>query len=173
MFSYIYQKVVQSPERLMTEIELAGLPRPAYTDTTASSVTLYFENALGSGQEITLEEVVQGHQVQSVDEYIYNSVTEAKRFGLELENGFIIENVKLGITQLNLTNHVRKTLREVRDAISTGSLKDAITELRAINPAALDSTILTSARLLAFRNKIEAWLEVPLAQAWNDEETWL
>lgn len=172
MYSYIYQKTVQNPERLMNEVESAGLTKPSYIDTTGTEVTLYFSTALGSGQELTLNEVIEAHQAVSVDEIISKSILQAKNFGLEIENAFIVENVKLGITQLGLTNHVRKTLREVRDAIGTGSLKDAITEIKNLDSGAFDAVILTPARLLTFRNKLETYLEVPLAEAWNDEETW-
>jgi hypothetical protein len=173
MFSYIYQKNITNLERLANEVEQSGLTKPVYIDAGEGSVTLYFANALGSGQEITLETVVQNHAIQSVDEYIKGVVLDAKGFGMKIENEFIVENVKLGITELGLTNHVRKALREVRDAISSGSLKDAITEIRNLNSNDFDAQILTPARLLSFRNKLEEWLEVPLAEAWNDPETWL
>lgn len=173
MFTYIYQKTVLNPQRLMDEVEQSSLPRPDYVETSGSSVTLHFSNALGSGQELTLEGIVTEHEAQSADEYIRDVVLEAKNFGLRVENDFIVENVKLGITQLGLTNHVRKTLREVRDAVGSGSLKDAVTEIKNLNSADFDATILTPARLLAFRNKLEQWLQVPLATAWNDPETWL
>lgn len=109
----------------------------------------------------------------TLDELINNKINEAIIFGKQLQEDFIKENVKLGITQLGLTNHIRKTLREVKDALDTGSVYDAVTEIKNIPPESLDSNILTSSRLLLFRNKIEIFLEVPLATNWYDEETWL
>lgn len=93
-------------------------------------------------------------------------------FGNTLKKQFIDENVLLGISQRGLTSHVRKSMREVNDAIGSGSLKDAITEIIALEPAHLDEVVMSEARLLAFRNKIEAFLNVPQASSWNEVETW-
>lgn len=109
----------------------------------------------------------------TLDEIIDNKINEAIVFGKQIQEEFVKENVKLGITQLGLTNHVRKTLREVKGALDTGSVYDAVTEIKNIPPESLDNNILTAARLLLFRNKIEIFLEVPLATNWYDEETWL
>ena len=86
---------------------------------------------------------------------------------------FVRENIKLGITQRGLTGHVRKTLREVKDALETGSVYDAITEIKNLNHSDFDDTILTDSRILEFRNKIEIFLNVPVATVWNQKETWL
>jgi hypothetical protein len=109
---------------------------------------------------------------QTAEQYISLKMEEAIAFGSQIKKKFIDENVALGVTQLGLTNHVRKTMREVNDAIGSGSLKDAIIELAALDPASLDSTILSATRLLSFRNKIESYLAVPLAIAWDQDKTW-
>ena len=95
-------------------------------------------------------------------------IFEATNFATVLIQDFASENVALGITQLGLTSHVRKTLAEVTNCLFTASLYDSIEELRIIDPAALDSTIMSAARLLVFRNKIETFLGItPLATTWN------
>lgn len=107
-------------------------------------------------------------------EIINKKRSEAQEFGIELSNSFINENIALGITQLGLTNKVRKALREIKDAIETGSVYDAITEIRALHPINdFDPYIITPERVLSFRNQIEIWLEVPLATTWDEPETWL
>ena len=101
------------------------------------------------------------------------SINDALAFGNTIKKDFVAENVMLGITQRGLTGHVRKMMREVKDAIDSGSLYDAITEIKLLNPADFDSVIITPARILVFRNKIETYLQVPLATSWDDDETWL
>lgn len=93
---------------------------------------------------------------------------EAKNFGIKLQEEFIANNLLLGITQRGLTKHVRKTLQEVNDCITTGSLYDAIDEISRVRPEDFDDAIITAQRLLVFRNKIEEYLGLPLSQQWND-----
>ena len=95
-------------------------------------------------------------------------IDNAKKFAKKAEDDFIAENLILGITPLGLTNHVRKTLREVGDALRTGSLYDAIYEISVVSNTTFDPVILTAARLLAFRNKIEEYLGLTLATSYND-----
>jgi hypothetical protein len=104
--------------------------------------------------------------------YVDTVIQNAIEFGKQLKRRFIAENVMMGITQLGLTNHVRKTLFQIDHAIATGSLKDAIEEIIDINPDSLDSVVLTAERVLKFRNEIELYLEVPLATQWNQAKTW-
>lgn len=95
-------------------------------------------------------------------------VNNAMNFGSNLIFEFATENVLLGITQLGLTSHVRRTCVEVVSALTTGSLYDAIDEIKKISPDSLDANILTPERVLVFRNKIEQQLGIPLATVWNE-----
>lgn len=132
---------------------------------------------LGTSETVWTEKlgdyIVQDPQPLTLEEIVSKKVDEAVDFGKKLVDEFLKENVLLGITQLGLTNHVRKTLREVKDAVDTGSLYDAISEIVVISLDDLDSNILTEERLLAFRNKIEIFLEIPLSEVWNQKETWI
>lgn len=95
-----------------------------------------------------------------------------KAFSDKLISDFATENVFLGISQRGLTNHVRTSLSEVTNALLTYSLKDAVEELIKVDPEALDDVVLTPARLLSFRNKIEDFIGVPRGTEWNGPKTW-
>lgn len=172
MAQYTYNKLI-NPARLTSEIVAAGLTTISHIDTSGSIVLVYFNTDLTTNQKTTLDGVVAAHAITIPYEVIAGIIENAIGFGITLQKDFVTQNVMLGITQRSLTNHVRKTLREVKDAIETGSLYDAITEVKLLNPADFDDVILTPARLLVFRNAIETYLNVPLASAWNDDETWL
>lgn len=128
------------------------------------TVTLYYSVPLTEEQQAA----IQLADVSFVDndpfEYIKrNILIPARSFGNDIIDDFAAENILLGITQAGLTNHIRKTCREVTDALRSGSLYDALYEVRQIPAEAKDSTFLTDARLLAFVNKIEAYLGLPLS----------
>lgn len=90
---------------------------------------------------------------------------EAIAFGMALQKEFTKQNMVLGITQDNMTGTVRKAMIEVLSALQTGSLYDAITEAKAIPAEAKDPKYITNARLLAFVNRIEEYLQIPLTQS--------
>lgn len=94
-------------------------------------------------------------------EIVMNRILSARSFGEKLISEIAAENVLLGITQANKTSDVRKASREVTDALATGSLYDAIAELRAIPVESRDPVFLSEARLLSTINKIETYLELP------------
>lgn len=91
---------------------------------------------------------------------INNAVKGAREFGISLLIEFASENVLLGITQAGMTNTVRKKLFQVADACMAGSLKDAITEIKAVPQADYDSTFITAQRLTFYMNKIEDYLGI-------------
>lgn len=114
------------------------------------------------------KDAVDAALAPSAEDTAREVIRAAMRFAEELQENFIIDNLLLGITQRGLTKHVRVVLKEVNDAMSTGSLYDAIDELSKIRPEDFDDAILTAARLKDFRNKIEAYLGLPLAEKWDD-----
>lgn len=99
---------------------------------------------------------------------VKDTVSRAVAFGNNMIIDFATENVLLGITQLGLTMHVRKVTADVTNALITGSLYDAITEMKKFTEEDMDPIILTPARILAFRNKIEDHLGIPRAMAWDE-----
>lgn len=96
-------------------------------------------------------------------------VISALDFSKQIQEDFLVENIMLGITKRGLTNTVRRTLRDVKNALDTASLYDAIYEISQVPEGALDATILTEKRLLEFRNKIEDYLKITRATIYNQE----
>lgn len=90
-------------------------------------------------------------------------IEDAMNFGNKLMVEFTTENIVMGITQDGMTGTVRKRLQEVIMCLITGSLYDAIIELKAIPTEHKDPKYLTNARLLTFINKIETYLQIPLS----------
>lgn len=78
----------------------------------------------------------------------------ARAFGDQLITDFGAENMVMGITQDGMTNHVRKVMSEITNALITGSLKDAIDEIDEIAEEDKDEKYITDARLQQFKTKI-------------------
>jgi hypothetical protein len=98
---------------------------------------------------------------------VKNMVRQTIHYGNDLILDFATENTVLGITQLGLTSHILRVTAPILSAIQTGAFHVAIEEIRKIPVQELDNKILTPDRLKKFRNKIEAFLEIPLAKEWN------
>lgn len=90
-----------------------------------------------------------------------NIIRPARIFGQTVMDEFIASNVLLGITQYGKTSHVRKAMREVQDALTSGSLYDAMVEIRAIPVELRDPMFLSDARMLEAINRIEGYLGMP------------
>jgi hypothetical protein len=88
-------------------------------------------------------------------------IEESMRFGQTLIRDFAVENVLMGITQMGMTNVVRKTMLEVGAALTTGSLYDAIAEAKAIPAEKKNNIFVNDTRLLTFVNRIEDFLGIP------------
>lgn len=153
----------------------------------SSSISTRYDGIQSSGDQIkilttieldeteydVLEDIITNHTIsQSLKQIVKQKRAEAQDFGRLIYDQFIEENIALGITHLGLTSHIRKSCREISDAILSGSLYDAILEISLLDPQTLDEQIMTAARLLSFRNKIETFLQVPLATTWNQAKTW-
>lgn len=110
-----------------------------------------------------LAEFKYTNPTMTTEEKVQAIMEAAMEFGKQLMKEFAAENVLLGITQAGMTNTVRKRLSEVTNALLTGSLYDAIYEVRQIPPEHKDDTFITDARLLVFINKIEKYLLIPLS----------
>ncbi len=172
MYQYNYVKNINS-SRLNLELIEAGLSASAQINTAGASISISFEQQLTPSEKTLLDGIISNHVFKTQREYIDDRIDMAVDFGIKLMRDFVSENVQLGITQRGLTGHIRKALREVKDALETGSVYDAITEIKSLNQSDFDAVIMTDARILAFRNKIESFLGVPLATTWTQKETWL
>ena len=99
----------------------------------------------------------------STNEIVDLTIAKATTFGTGLIRKFAAENVLLGITQANMTATVRRNLAEVIACLQTGSLYDAIAQVKAVPAENKDATFITDVRLLKFCNDIERYLGIPLS----------
>lgn len=103
-------------------------------------------------------------RVPSLNEMVEATIQRAMTFGAGLIKKFAAENVLLGITQAGMTATVRTNLAQVITCLQTGSLYDAIAQVKAVPAESKDATFITDARLLSFVNEIERYLGVPFSQ---------
>jgi hypothetical protein len=90
-------------------------------------------------------------------------LSPAMTFGQQIIKEFAAENIALGITQAGMTTRVRQVTADIVNALSTGSLYDAIQAAKVVTLEQKDATFITDARLLACVNKIETYLGIPLS----------
>lgn len=130
-----------------------------------SVCTLHYTDSLSESEVSTIITADANYIDNDPYEYILTEILiPARQFGDRLIDEFAAENVLLGISYSpSMTNHVRKTMREVSDALGTGSLKDAMYEARQISSESKDATFITDARLLKFINRIETYLGMELS----------
>lgn len=101
----------------------------------------------------------------TLEAVVRNTISEAMSFGSQVILEFATSNVMLGITQDQMTGTVRRVTSEVISCLTTGSLYDAINELKAIPSESYDSKYITEARLLECCNKIEDYLGISLSES--------
>ena len=77
-------------------------------------------------------------------------------FGNNLLIRFAAENIAMGITADGLTRQVRTNMMDLQSAISTGSLIDALEDIRDFDTTKFDTKYITSARLITYGNMIRA-----------------
>ncbi len=162
MFIYNFTKFVAAG-KLQTELVNLGLSTVSYIDTVGSQVVVHFTEELSPEQQSSLEAAVTAHNILSQEEAIRNIIRGARSFGNQIIEDFAVQNIMLGITQDGKTGQVRKACSEVIDCLVTGSLYDAINEIKAIPVESRDVKYLTPARLTTFCNRIETYLGLPLS----------
>lgn len=121
---------------------------------------------LNAGYAVMTEEDYQKYK-KSVNPqaYVEEALQSAMDFGTQCLREFSAENVLLGITQAGMTGTILTILTNVMQALLAGSLYEAIARIRAVDPADYDGTYLNATRCLAFINKIEAYLGLPLSES--------
>lgn len=103
--------------------------------------------------------------IATYQESLAYRIEDAMNFANKLMIEFTTENIVMGITQDGMTGTVRKALGEVVMCLITGSLYDAIVEIRTIPSENKDVKYLTDTRLLVFINKIETYLNIQLSSS--------
>jgi len=130
-------------------------------------LNLHFSRDLLAGEITTLETIVNSYIKTAEMKIASEKMDSAREFGTRVINDFINESVSLGITQLGLSNHVRKSTKEATDALMKGALYDAIDEIKLIPATDFDLTILTAGRLLYVKNLLEKYLNLPVTASWD------
>lgn len=161
---YIFTKIINA-ERLQLELWSAGINEVTHIDTVETQVYVCTPDELTSEKVILLNSLVAGHLALTTDEYLLKILRNAKMFGESVIEDFTLQNMKLGITQDGKTNDVRKATSQVRSALTSGSLKDAILEIRGIPEEQKDGKYLTNTRLLQTINKLEAYMGLSLSES--------
>jgi hypothetical protein len=129
-----------------------------------TQVVLYYTVPLSEEQQAAIQLADVSFVDNDPEDYVLrNVIIPARQFGQQLIDRFTAQNVLLGITQAGKTNHVRKVLREVSDALDKGSLYDAMYEARQIDIADKDTVFITDERLLGMVNELEKYLKIPLS----------
>lgn len=152
----------------MTDLELFIYQyRPDLVSITVNQDGSYTIGQL-EGQDLpNLEEIInlidKYNKTSSPQAVINKVVSSAMTKGQSIIQEFIAENLVLGITQAGKTKEVRQAMAEVTSCLMTGSLYDAIDELRLIPAEAKDSTFITDVRILSYINKIETYLGLELS----------
>ena len=163
---YIFEKNSVNVDKLEKEIlDSSILAVLSYINHYDINLTVVFTSNLSTEEQSVLSTLVTTHtSTESTYDSIKNSVLiPARELGQQIINDSATENIMLGITQAGKTSIVRKALREVVDCLVTGSLYDAIAEIRAIPQESYDSTFITPVRMLKIINKIETYLKQPLS----------
>lgn len=151
------------------DIELFNYVKKYRTDLVSISRNLDGSYTIGQldGEDLpNLQEIVdladffvEGYLACRLNERVLGALAK----GQALIQEFITENLTLGITQAGKTKQVRQAMAEVTSCLMTGSLYDAIDELRLIPAEAKDDTFITDVRILNYINKIEEYLGIPLS----------
>lgn len=125
--------------------------------------TVIKEYELPANYEVQITDITADVQKEET----LNKLSLSIQFGNDLIKSITIENMMMGITQDGMTSQVRKAMGEALMALMTGSLYDAIDELKAIPEDKKDGKYITDARLLAAINKIETFLGKPKSISLN------
>lgn len=136
-----------------------------------TSLTFWFTEDVNQGEDSVAAQIQakwDSIEADSAEAVLYTQkatlavvkkqVQNIAAFSADLLNQFAAENIAMGITQDNKTEDVLDTMLPVMNALQGGAPTIAIKRAKAISPSAYDSKYVTAARLLAYVNKIEAFL---------------
>lgn len=165
---------------LKTQIQAAGLSQVDRVVTDGDVLEIHFPTELSAQDLTTLNGVVAAHTGKTTAEQLAFYLNEIVfPFCAELINTFAAENISMGITQAGKTPHLlglftkkypvpNETLGiSLKACFDSGSLYAALLVIQHVrdNPSEFDglSPFVTDARLKQMKNKIEAFLGLPLS----------
>jgi len=150
-------------ERIDNIEELDGRIRPLYEEFAGLShsdvegLVAWF-----TSEPTNLQAFQQQVAAQANADSIKRTVQGAIQFGQNLIIQFASENVLMGITQAGKTKLIADTLKDVSYYLNSGSLYEADNAASLVQITEEMSPFLTPARITTFRNKIRAYLGLPL-----------
>lgn len=149
----------QSPEELIPE-SIVDLLSP-WMECEVNDED-HAKSLINSGWEIMDRETYDLYKkIHSPIEFVIDAIEADKKFGEQIINEFSAENVFLGVTELGMTGTILERLESVLDAVSAGSLLEAITRCKLIDVSNYDEIFITKERILNFINKIENHMGLP------------
>jgi hypothetical protein len=173
---YQYSKDV-SVDKLLVEISQAGLLAPSLVETVDLDLFIHYAQELND--KTVLDTVVSNHVKQTTAEYLSNYLmNQVFPFVHNLIATFAAENISMGVTQAGKTADILGLFEHkydiganhevsLKSSFDTGSLYVSLAILQYIrdNPNEYSglSPFVTDARLLSMKNKIEAFLGLPLS----------
>lgn len=126
-------------------------------DATIAAVQAYWAGLTTASPEAT------NFTLNAQKAAIAKQVAASQVFMNNLLVQFNTENLILGIDADNMVDEVLTVMAPVLVAMQSGSPTSAIKRAKAIPTGSYDSKYVTAARLLAYCNKIEAFLGLPLS----------
>lgn len=154
---------------LTAEIQTLNLTNTLITiSVQPEQFVMIFADDVDNNDVLLIDGIVANHKHLTTKQIVTAKIDSAIKFGMSLVTEFAADNVIMGITQDGMTSTVRKNMEQVFLAVSTGSLYDAIFEIKQIPPEKKDSKYITDSRLLVFINKIETYLNIPQSESLND-----
>lgn len=139
----------------VTEMVDVVIQVPTGEPSKAQQIKEYWESIESDSAEATA--YAQKAQMAAVKKQVENIAA----FSQDLLNQFAAENIAMGITADNKTEEVLDVMLPVMSALQGGAPTIAIKRAKAISEASYDAKYVTAARLLAYVNKIEAFLGLP------------
>lgn len=157
MFKYRYSKIYDL-NKLIQEISDVGIPMMSMDLINSHEFIVNTAEELNGSQVSALNSVVSSHvSTTNMEDIVAGKISAARAFGNKLIAQYGAQNVLAGYDIATIQMIMEKTAK-VLVALNTGSLYVAITELNAIET---DESIVTAAKVKAFRNLIEDYLQTP------------
>jgi len=150
---YTYTKSVNS-SRLATEVPQTNF---SHIETDGDTLHIHYTSAT---DETALSAVVTAHVATTVTDVVSAAIARAIVFGQGLILEYATSNILSGFTLEQIKDIMTRT-SAVQQALNTGSLYVA---LDALDNVETDETVITSIRILEFKNKIETYLGLPLSE---------
>lgn len=152
MITYEFIKLV-NPSRLATEV-----PQTNFSHIETSGTTVYIHYT-ASTDESALSAVVMVHSAVISADVVSAAILRAAEFGTTLIIEYAASNVLSGYSLEQVKDILEKTTK-VQVALRSGSLYVALDELDYV---VTDESVITTPKLVVFKNKIETYLGLPLS----------